>query len=63
MKPLKLVRSPDDVPVFATEAEEATFWAEHAFDDAWPTTSADADPKLAAAKREAVAAPRPGRRR
>lgn len=63
MKRMKLVHSPDDVPAFATEAEEAAFWAEHAFADAWPTTGADADPRLAAAKRKAVATPEVTRRR
>ena len=56
MKRMKLVHSPDDVPVFATEADEAAFWAAHAFADDWPTTGADVDPRLAAAKRKAVAA-------
>ena len=58
VKPMKLVRSPDDIPVFATEAEEAAFWAEHAFDDAYPTTEADADPRLADAQLDARAATR-----
>ena len=55
---MKLVRSPDDIPAFATEAEEAAFWAEHAFDDAYTTTEADVDPRLADAQRSARAAPR-----
>ncbi len=63
MKRMKLVHSPDDIPVFATEADEAAFWADHAFDDDWPTSAADADPRLAAAKREAVTAPPTTRRR
>jgi len=63
MKRMKLVHSPDDIPVFATEADEAAFWADHAFDDDWPTTAADVDPRLAAAMREAVNAPATTRRR
>jgi hypothetical protein len=57
MKRLKLVHSPDDVPVFATEAEEAAFWAEHAFADDWPTTPDDVDPRLVAATRQVVMVP------
>lgn len=63
MKHLKLVHSPDDIPVLATEAEEAAFWAEHAFADDWPTTADDVDPRLVAAKRESVMAPVTTRRR
>lgn len=63
MKRMRLVHSPDDVPVFATEAEEAAFWAEHAFADDWPTTASDVDPRLVAAKRKAVTAPETTRRR
>lgn len=63
MKRMKLVHSPDDVPAFATEAEEAAFWAEHAFADDWPTTSEDVDPRLVAAKQVAVTAPVTTRRR
>jgi len=63
MKRMKLVHSPDDVPVFATDAEEAAFWADHAFADDWPTTTADVDPRLVTAKREAVTAPATTRRR
>jgi hypothetical protein len=63
MKRMRLVHSPDDVPVFATEAEEAAFWAEHAFADDWPTTADDVDPRLVAAKRESVMAPVTTRRR
>lgn len=63
MKGMKLVHSPDDVPVFATEAEEAAFWAEHAFADDWPTTSGDVDPRLVAAKRGSVTVPVPTRLR
>jgi hypothetical protein len=63
MKRMRLVHSPDDVPVFATEAEEAAFWAEHAFADDWPTTADDVDPRLGAAKRELVMAPVSTRRR
>jgi len=63
MKRMRLVHSPDDIPVFATEAEEAAFWAEHAFADDWPTTPDDVDPRLVAAKREAVRAPETTRRR
>ena len=53
---MKLVRSLDDIPAFATEAEEAAFWAEHAFDDAYLTTEADVDPRLADAQRDAKTA-------
>jgi len=60
---MKLVRSPDDIPAFATEAEEAAFWAEHAFDDAYLTTEADVDPRLDDAQRAAVTAPESTRRR
>ena len=63
MKRMKLVHSPDDVPAFATEAEEAAFWAEHAFADDWPTTSDDVDPRLVAALRESVTVPASTRRR
>jgi hypothetical protein len=63
MKRLTLVHSPDDIPVFATEAEEAAFWAEHGFADDRPTTSDDVDPRLVAATREAVMAPVTTRRR
>ena len=63
MKRMKLVHSPDDIPVFATEADEAAFWAEHAFADDWPTTADDVDPRLVAAKRESVMAPVTTRRR
>ena len=63
MKRMRLVHSPDDVPVFATEAEEAAFWAEHAFADDWPTTADDVDPRLVAAKQESVTVPVTTRRR
>jgi hypothetical protein len=63
MKRMRLVHSSDDVPAFATEAEEAAFWAEHAFADDWPTTTADVDPRMAAAKGQAVSATEAARRR
>ena len=63
MKRMRLVHSSDDVPAFATEAEEAAFWAEHAFADDWPTTSDDVDPRVAAARRRAVPPTEATRRR
>jgi hypothetical protein len=62
MKRMRFVHSPDDIPVFASEADEAAFWAEHAFADDWPTTSDDVDQRLVAAKREAVTVPVASRR-
>ena len=32
-QPMTILRSLDEVPAFATEAEEAVFWATHEFSD------------------------------
>lgn len=41
-RPFILVESPDDLPIFANEAEEHEFWGIHSLGDAWfETTEAE----------------------